>query len=119
MEFHSGDTMGEGPVRCGGQICHEASSVSHTRIPTPAHTQLSSTPPQGNWPVFGMVVKLIKNVAKHDSAALLPGGGGGGGGGGIDGVGEVVKLLLGVARLVSRMPDQRKLLKVGQGCVGD
>ena len=75
-------------------------------------------PPQGNWPVFGMVVKLIKNVAKHDSAALLPGGGGGGGGGGIDGVGEVVKLLLGVARLVSRMPDQRKLLKVRQGEVG-
>lgn len=65
-----------------------------------------------------MVVKLIKNVAKHDAAALLPGGGGGGGSGGVDGVGEVVKLLLGVARLVSRMPDQRKLLKVGQGHPG-
>ena len=57
---------------------------------------------QGNWLVFGMVVKLIKNVVKHEApcAAVLSAGG------------ETVKLLLGVARLVSRMPDQRKLLKV-------
>ena len=57
---------------------------------------------QGNWMVFGLVVKLIKNVVKHDGpcTTVLSGGS------------ETVKLLLGVARLISRMPDQRKLLKV-------
>lgn len=60
---------------------------------------------QGNWPVFGLVVKLIKNVVKHDGpcTTVLAAGG------------ETVKLLLGVARLVSRMPEQRKLLKVRPG----
>ena len=46
-------------------------------------------------------MKLIKNVIKHEApcAAVVSGG-------------EIAKLLLGVARLVSRLPEQRKLLKV-------
>ncbi|GAX75978.1 hypothetical protein CEUSTIGMA_g3421.t1 [Chlamydomonas eustigma] len=55
----------------------------------------------GCWHVFGMVVKLVKNIAKHQGpcTAILAGGS------------EVVKLLLGVTRLVAKMPEQRKLLK--------
>lgn len=50
--------------------------------------------------MFGLVIKLVKSVVKHEAACAAAVRGG-----------ETVKLLLGVARLVSRLPDQRKLLK--------
>ncbi|GLC39944.1 hypothetical protein PLESTB_001819000 [Pleodorina starrii] len=79
----------------------------------------------GNWPVFGWVLKLLKNLAKYEylqSGSTAFGGGGaaaaGGGGAaprGASGIltcsGEGVRLLLGVARVLARIPEQRKLLK--------
>ncbi|KAG2482492.1 hypothetical protein HYH03_018597, partial [Edaphochlamys debaryana] len=99
----------------------------------------------GNWPVFGWVLKLIKNLAKYEysmygggctatavpsyystvpygsgGAGAGPGGAGGGsstlvaargGGGVLCCAGEGVRLLLGVARVLGRVPEQRKLLK--------
>ncbi|EFJ43011.1 hypothetical protein VOLCADRAFT_106960 [Volvox carteri f. nagariensis] len=77
----------------------------------------------GNWPVFGWVLKLLKNLAKHEylqSGNTTFGGGAPGSGPastarGAPGVltctGEGVRLLLGVARVLARIPEQRKLLK--------
>ncbi|GFH11398.1 uncharacterized protein HaLaN_06888, partial [Haematococcus lacustris] len=55
----------------------------------------------GNWPVFGGVLKVVKTTAKHEAAAATL----------LRANGEVLRLLLGVARLLVRLPDQRKLLK--------
>jgi hypothetical protein len=57
---------------------------------------------QGNWAIFGLVIKALKNQAKHEAAALAL----------MRANGEVLRLLLGVARLLVRLPEQRKLLKV-------
>jgi hypothetical protein len=58
---------------------------------------------QGNWTIFGLIIKALKNQAKHEAAALAL----------MRANGEVLRLLLGVARLLVRLPEQRKLLKVG------
>lgn len=53
-----------------------------------------------DWPVFGSVLKMFKNLARHESIRPLLNRGN-----------EASKLLLGVARLLCRLPEQRKLLK--------
>ncbi|GIM17414.1 hypothetical protein Vretimale_19956 [Volvox reticuliferus] len=75
----------------------------------------------GNWPIFGWVLKLMKNMAKHEylqsgnttfgvgsanapaASRAVPGF--------LTCTGEGVRLLLGVARVLARIPEQRKLLK--------
>ena len=59
---------------------------------------------QGAWNLFGAVLKVLKNISKHEAARAC-----------LSKSGEVVLLLLGVARLLSRLPEQRKLLKVRVG----
>lgn len=56
---------------------------------------------QGSWTLFGSVIKVLKCTAKHDGPGAL-----------LQRSGEVGRLLLGVARLLARLPEQRKLLKV-------
>lgn len=96
----------------------------------------------GAWHVFGWALKLVKNLAKYEyvqyGGAAAAGGGGAaggwgpggaagpsmsapaanlqaarGGGGVLSAGGEGARLLLGVARVLARVPEQRKLLKVG------
>ncbi|GLI68620.1 hypothetical protein VaNZ11_013094 [Volvox africanus] len=75
----------------------------------------------GNWPVFGWVLKLLKNMAKHEylqSGSTTFGGSAGNAPaasravpGFLNCSGEGVRLMLGVARVLARIPEQRKLLK--------
>ncbi|KAG2436433.1 hypothetical protein HXX76_006736 [Chlamydomonas incerta] len=82
----------------------------------------------GAWHVFGWALKLVKNLAKYEyvqyGGAAVGGGGAAagpsqgaslvaarGGGGALSAGGEGARLLLGVARVLARVPEQRKLLK--------
>ncbi|KXZ45626.1 hypothetical protein GPECTOR_52g28 [Gonium pectorale] len=79
----------------------------------------------GNWPVFGWSLKLMKSLAKYEYVHFSVGPGAvssvlaaagvrtvaRGGSGMLSSTGEGVRLLLGVARVLARMPEQKKLLK--------
>eukprot|EP00798_Chlamydomonas_sp_ICE-L_P014283 gene14283-20260_t len=54
----------------------------------------------GTWNVFGSVVKVLKNISKHEGPCSV-----------LSRSDETVKLLLGVMRLLTRLPEQRKILK--------
>ncbi len=58
---------------------------------------------QGNWTVVGLVVKALKLQSKHEAVAatLMRVGNG-----------EVSRMLIALARLLARLPNQCKLLKV-------
>lgn len=79
---------------------HGSPRVAHTHARTPLAVQ-------GNWGIFGMVLKLVKNLAKHEGPCAV-----------LARSPNMGRLLLGVARLLARLPEQRKLLKVGRGTVG-
>ncbi len=73
--------------------------AGHSPSPLPSHL------PQGQWPLFGRVVKLVKAVVKHPGPCTSVARGG-----------ETNRLLLGVMRLVAShvlTADLRRLLKVG------
>ncbi len=53
-----------------------------------------------DWPVFGAVLKMLKSLARHETIRPF-----------LNRCNEASKLLLGVARLLCRLPEQRKLLK--------
>eukprot|EP00201_Polytomella_parva_P009813 CAMPEP_0175063522 /NCGR_PEP_ID=MMETSP0052_2-20121109/14805_1 /TAXON_ID=51329 ORGANISM="Polytomella parva, Strain SAG 63-3" /NCGR_SAMPLE_ID=MMETSP0052_2 /ASSEMBLY_ACC=CAM_ASM_000194 /LENGTH=654 /DNA_ID=CAMNT_0016329733 /DNA_START=68 /DNA_END=2029 /DNA_ORIENTATION=- len=84
----------------------------------------------GSWTVFGVLLKILKNAVKFDNprqTLLTPVSGGGsssnrtgganngttsfGPGVATTGGHEITKFLMGVARLLHRVPEQRKLLK--------
>ena len=66
-----------------------------------SHTHTRTPNLQGNWAIFGMVLKLVKNMAKHEGPCMA-----------LARNPNMGRLLLGVARLLARLPEQRKLLKV-------
>jgi hypothetical protein len=58
---------------------------------------------QGSWDVFGLVLKALKLQSKHEACAVALMR---------VGCGEVSRMLLAVSRLLARLPQQQRLLKV-------